>query len=123
MTGLFDEGAGDLDSEAFQIKLDDAGAEMGFDAGRDSIYGSMRMLAEQKDEAFDLLRLAIEQPRFDQAPIDRIRAQIVVRHHRQRERPRAPSRKPNGRRRSTATIPIRGPTRAPQQTLATITAG
>ena len=30
-----------------------------------------------KDEAFDLLRLAIEQPRFDAAPIDRIRAQIV----------------------------------------------
>ena len=30
-----------------------------------------------KDEAFDLLRLAVEQPRFDAAPIDRIRAQMV----------------------------------------------
>src|SRR5215217_6669838 len=28
ITALFDEGAGDLDSEAFQIKLDAAGAEM-----------------------------------------------------------------------------------------------
>ncbi len=77
MTGLFDEGAGDLDSEAFQAKLDDAGAEMRFNAGRDSISGSMRMLAENKDEAFDLLRMAIENPRFDAAPIDRIRAQMV----------------------------------------------
>ena len=51
MTGLFDEGAGDLDSEAFQTRLDDAGAEMGFDAARDGTYGSMRMLAEQKDAA------------------------------------------------------------------------
>jgi zinc protease len=77
MTGLFDEGAGDLDSNAFHAKLDDAGAEMGFDANRDFVYGSMRMLADQKDEALDLLRLAIESPRFDAAPIDRVRSQIV----------------------------------------------
>ncbi|CAN7518194.1 pitrilysin family protein [Mesorhizobium amorphae] len=77
MTGLFDEGAGDFDSDAFQVKLDDAGAEMGFDAQRDGTYGSMRMLSEQKDAAFDLLTLAVNRPRFDQAPIDRIRAQIL----------------------------------------------
>ncbi|MGN6464613.1 MAG: M16 family metallopeptidase [Rhizobiaceae bacterium] len=77
MSGLFDEGAGDLDSEAFQEKLDDAGAEMNFDADRDRMYGSMRMLASEKDAAFGLLRLAVEKPRFDQKPIDRIRAQIV----------------------------------------------
>lgn len=77
MTGLFDEGAGDFDSDAFQVKLDDAGAEMGFDAQRDGTYGSMRMLSEQKDAAFDLLTLAVNKPRFDQAPIDRIRAQIL----------------------------------------------
>jgi zinc protease len=79
MTGLFDEGAGDLDSDAFQERLDDAGAEMNFDAGRDRIYGSMRMLASEKDAAFGLLKLAVEKPRFDQKPIDRIRAQLVVR--------------------------------------------
>ncbi|WP_245456501.1 pitrilysin family protein [Mesorhizobium sp. M2A.F.Ca.ET.043.05.1.1] len=77
MTGLFDEGAGDLDSDAFQQKLDDAGAEMSFQAARDGTYGSMRMLSEQKDEAFGLLKLAVNSPRFDQAPIDRIRAQVL----------------------------------------------
>ncbi len=77
MSGLFDEGAGELDSDAFQTKLDDAGAEMRFGAERDRTFGSMRMLAEKKDEAFDLLKLAIQQPRFDAAPMDRIRAQIV----------------------------------------------
>lgn len=77
MTGLFDEGAGDMDSDTFQIRLDDAGAEMSFRQTRDGIYGSMRMLADRKEAAFDLLRLAIQKPRFDQAPIDRIRAQIV----------------------------------------------
>ncbi|RUW26198.1 insulinase family protein [Mesorhizobium sp. M4B.F.Ca.ET.215.01.1.1] len=78
MTGLFDEGAGDLDSDAFQVKLDDAGAEMSFEPQRDGIYGSMRMLSEQKDAAFDLLTLAVNKPRFDQAPLDRVRAQVLA---------------------------------------------
>lgn len=78
MSGLFDEGAGELDSDAFQLALDDAGAEMRFNAGSDGMAGSMRMLAEKRDEALGLLRLAINEPRFDQAPLDRIRAQIVA---------------------------------------------
>ncbi|MGX5805269.1 M16 family metallopeptidase [Bradyrhizobium sp. Arg314] len=77
MIGLLDEGAGPFDSEAFQIRVDDAGAEISFDESRDRIYGSMRMLAEQRDEAFDLLRLAVNEPRFDQASIDRVRAQVL----------------------------------------------
>ncbi|WP_352812367.1 hypothetical protein [Mesorhizobium sp. M0293] len=39
MTGLFDDGAGDLDSDAFQVTVDHSGAEMSFDAQRDGIYG------------------------------------------------------------------------------------
>src|SRR5690606_22321953 len=79
MSGLFDEGAGDLDADAFQLALDDAGAEMGFSAGRDGMSGSMRMLAEMRRQAFDLLALAVNRPRFDQAPLDRIRGQLVTR--------------------------------------------
>lgn len=77
MTGLLDEGAGKLDSEAFQARLDDAGAEMRFSAGRDTLYGSMRLLADRKDEGLDLMRMAINEPRFDKAPLDRVRGQIV----------------------------------------------
>lgn len=77
MTTMFDEGAGKLESDAYQIRLDDAGAEMGFDADRDRFEGGMRMLADQKDEAFELLRLAVNEPRFDQNPLDRMRSQII----------------------------------------------
>jgi zinc protease len=77
MTGLFDEGAGSLDRDTFQTRLDDAGAEMRFGAGRDTVYGSMRMLADNTDAAFELLRLAIQEPRFDPEPIDRIRGQMM----------------------------------------------
>jgi zinc protease len=78
LTTLFDEGAGDMDSETFQIALDNAGAEMGFMADTDAVYGAMRMLADQRDDAIGLLKLAIESPRFDQNPIDRMRAQLVT---------------------------------------------
>lgn len=77
MTGLFDEGAGAMDAAAFQERLDDVGAEMGFFDGRDTLSGSMRMIADARDEAFELLRLAVNEPRFDQAPFERIRAQIA----------------------------------------------
>ncbi|MGP2492331.1 M16 family metallopeptidase [Mesorhizobium sp. PUT5] len=77
MTGLFDEGAGTLDSDAFQTRLDQVGAEMSFEASRDGIYGSMRMLADHDEDAFELLRQAVEEPRFDQQAVDRIRGQIL----------------------------------------------
>lgn len=78
MTGLFDEGAGDLNAQTFQEKLDDVGAEMGFSADDDNVTGSIRMLSDKRDAAIDLLALSVNKPRFDQAPIDRIRQQVVA---------------------------------------------
>lgn len=78
MTGLFDEGAGDIQSQAFQARLDDLGAEMAFTANRDRMLGNMRVLADNRDAAFDLLALAVQKPRFDQDAIDRIREQLVA---------------------------------------------
>lgn len=77
MSGLFDEGAGDLDREAFLERLDASGAEMSFNVGPDALYGSMRMLAEDREAAFALLALAVNAPRFDPEPIERIRAQLI----------------------------------------------
>ena len=79
MTGLFDEGAGDLDADAFQERLDDLGAEMSFSAMRDAVYGQMRTLSEEREGAFELLRLAVNEPRFDEEPVNRIRGQILTR--------------------------------------------
>lgn len=78
MTGLFDEGAGDLDSDAFQEKLDAIGAEMGFSANSDRMFGSMRTLSDNRDQAFGLLAMAVNTPRFDQKPVDRIRQQVIA---------------------------------------------
>lgn len=78
MSSLFDEGAGDLDSDAFQIRLDEVGLEMGFSAGFDSFSGFARMLAEERENATELLALAVNKPRFDQPAIDRMRDQILA---------------------------------------------
>lgn len=78
MTGLFDEGAGDLSSDAYQERLDNIGAEMSFSSSQDAISGGMRMLKENSPAAFDMLALAIQKPRFDQAAIDRVRSQVLA---------------------------------------------
>lgn len=78
MTGLFDEGAGDFDSQSFQGRLDDLGAEMAFSVNRDRMRGSMKVLADNRKEAFNLLALAVQKPRFDDDAIDRIREQLVA---------------------------------------------
>ncbi len=75
---LLDEGAGDLDAEAFHARLEDGSFSIGFDAGRDTIGGSLRTLRRNHVEAFDLLRLALTRPRFDAEAIERVRNQTLV---------------------------------------------
>jgi zinc protease len=77
-SGLLDEGAGDIDSAAFQQQLNDNGIDYSFDASRDSFTGSMRMLTDQRDLAFRLLHLSLTKPRFDSEPVERIRRQLLV---------------------------------------------
>lgn len=83
--GLLDEGAGPLDSMAFQGKLEDLAIGLRFEAGRDSFDGRLTTLTENRDAAFDLLRLAVTEPRFDAEPVERIRGQILsnLRHQTQ----------------------------------------
>jgi zinc protease len=76
-SGLMDEGAGDLDSAAFQKKLADLAIDFGFHADQDSIVGHLRTLTSHRDEAFALLHLALTRPRFDAAPLARVRSQVL----------------------------------------------
>lgn len=77
MTGLLDEGAGPLDSGAFQEALEEKAIELSFGAGRDRIDGSLRTLAENTGRAFELLKLALAAPRFDNDAIERVKGQII----------------------------------------------
>jgi zinc protease len=76
-SSLLDEGAGPYDSRTFQERLDAKAIEINFNAGQDQLTGSLRTLSENKDEAFELLRLALTAPRFEAADVERIRGQIL----------------------------------------------
>jgi len=77
VASLIDEGSGDLDSKTFHERLDRRAIELGFSANRDYFRGSLRMLKDNKDEAFGLLHLALTSPHFDAEDVERIRAQIL----------------------------------------------
>jgi zinc protease len=87
VSGLLDEGAGDLDSQAFQRRLADLSIRLSFDAGLDTFQGTVRTLGENRDTAFDLLHRALTAPRFDEEPVGRIRSQIRVQLERESESP------------------------------------
>jgi zinc protease len=87
MAAVLGDGAGDLDSKAFTDRLERKAIEMGFDADRDHIRGSLRTLVENRDEAFDLLRLALTAPRFDASDVEINRAQILSARRRESTSP------------------------------------
>jgi zinc protease len=84
---LLDEGAGDLDSQAFQKALEDISAQLSFGAGRDNFSASLRTLSAERDRAFELFRLSLTAPRFDDEPVGRVRAQILAGIRRGLEQP------------------------------------
>ena len=79
LAGLLDEGAGDLDSQAFHRALDEKAVEMSFHCDRDNWSGRLRTLTRNLDRAAELLRLAINTPRFDDEPFERAREHMYAR--------------------------------------------
>ncbi|MFZ5673312.1 MAG: M16 family metallopeptidase [Pseudomonadota bacterium] len=87
ITAMMDEGAGDLDSAAFQTKRDDLAMKMSFDSSFDQFQGSFQTLSAKRDESFALLKLALAKPRFDKDPMDRVRDQLLVGARQNEEQP------------------------------------
>ncbi len=79
LAGLLDEGAGDLDHQAFQRALDEKAIELSFHAERDYVSGRMRTLARHLARAGELTSMAVNAPRFDDEPFERVREQMNAR--------------------------------------------
>jgi len=88
-TSLLDEGAGDLDTTAYQSKVEDLSASVNFDASQDMITASLRTLTANVAPSFDLFRLALTAPRFDPAPVERVRAEMLDALSRDQRQPNA----------------------------------
>ncbi len=78
VAALLDEGAGELDSRAFQQRIVDTAVELRFSSSRDHFTGSIRMLKDRRKEGLELLQLALNRPRFDDQAVERARAQLLA---------------------------------------------
>ena len=74
---LLDEGAGELDSEAFQGRLEDLAASLDVEAGVDDIGISLRSITANLAPSLELLHLALTAPRFDETAVARVRGQLL----------------------------------------------
>lgn len=75
---LLDEGAGELDSFAFQSELQDRAITLRFSDDSDMIRGNLVTTTPNAARALELMRSAMTTPRFDSEPVERIRRQILV---------------------------------------------
>lgn len=78
LSGMMDEGAGDMSAAAFQERAEELAIRMRFSASRDAFSGSFQTLSENKKQAIEMFRLALNEPRFDANAIERVRRQIIA---------------------------------------------
>ena len=76
LTGMMDEGAGGINSEMFQQRMEELAMRMSFEDGKDAMYGNLETLTVNRDKSIELLKLALTKPRFDPDAIERVRDQL-----------------------------------------------
>lgn len=78
MSTLLAEGAGQLDGPAFKAAVGRAGLRLEFSVSRDAVFGAAEFRSADAPEALALLRLALMEPRFDEAAVARARARMAA---------------------------------------------
>ncbi|MDI1285336.1 MAG: pitrilysin family protein [Reyranella sp.] len=89
MAALLTDGAGSFDAQAFRRRQEDVAASLGFGASLDRLSGSLRVLSVNRNEGFELLRLALTQPRFDPDMVEQRRAQTIAQINQSEQRPQS----------------------------------
>ncbi|MEM9054328.1 MAG: pitrilysin family protein [Pseudomonadota bacterium] len=65
------EGAGDLDAQAFFKRMEELNMSFSCGASQESTYCNSSMLTDNAAESFDMIALAFADPRFDDGPFER----------------------------------------------------
>ncbi|MAT34392.1 MAG: peptidase M16 [Ponticaulis sp.] len=79
MVYMMNEGAGDLDSQAFAQRMEELNMSFGCSTGSDWTSCSMSTLSENFEEAMDLVRMGLTETRFDEDPFNRAIEETLVR--------------------------------------------
>ena len=78
MTDMLTEGAGDMDAEAFKVRLEELNMSLGYGAGWDGVSMGLTTLTKNRDAAFEMARLTLVSPRFDAEPLARLKRQSEI---------------------------------------------
>ena len=89
MARMLTDGAGTLPAQDFRLRQEEAAVSLDFGASPDRLNGSLRVLSANRDQAFDLLRLALTAPRFDADMLEQRRSQAIASFNQAEQRPRA----------------------------------
>ncbi|GAB5457043.1 MAG: pitrilysin family protein [Henriciella sp.] len=65
------EGAGDLDAQAFFKRMEELNMSFSCGAGQDNTFCNASMLTDTAEASFDMIALAFAAPRFDDGPFER----------------------------------------------------
>ncbi len=71
MVYQMNEGAGELDSQAFSKRMEELNMSFGCSAGADNTFCNTSMLMDNVEASFDVVALAFAEPRFDEGPWER----------------------------------------------------
>jgi zinc protease len=77
MVGLLEEGAAEMDAQGFARASESLAANFNYSVNDDRVSVSARFLTENREQAVDLLRASLVDPRFDPDAIERVRAQVL----------------------------------------------
>lgn len=89
LSAMLDEGAGDLDSAAFQDRLDLLGVRFSASSGAEGFRVGVSALEDRFPEAVDLLASALGEPRLDAEPLARMKRQLAQSLRASRATPRS----------------------------------
>ena len=77
MTGLLEEGTGDLDAQGFAAAAEELATGFSYSSYEDGVSISARFLSENRDQAVDLLRRSLVEPSFPEDAIARVKDQVL----------------------------------------------
>jgi len=78
MTGLLEEGAGELDARGFAEATEALAARFSYRVFDDALSISAQMLTENRDAAVALLKSSIVMPSFEPSAVERVREQVLA---------------------------------------------
>lgn len=86
---MMTKGAGKLDNQAFKDELEEKAIDISFSAGLDDFSGNLTTTTQNQNRAYELLKMVIFQPRFDDVELALVKEQIAYSFKSQQENPKS----------------------------------